>query len=217
MAFREKLVRRAKKVGLSIPPEVISGLEAYFGLLTTWNRRVSLTSFLLDEPADEAVDRLLIEPRLASKHLPSRTMAVIDVGTGGGSPAIPLKLARPDIAMRMVESKARKAAFLRDVVRQLGLERAEVETARFEELLARPELHETTDVVTLRAVRIQQKTLMGLQAFLRPGGSLFLFRSGPMIALDADLTTAPLYWRRSCPLVPSLGSRLEILEKSERL
>ena len=51
----------------------------------------------------------------------------------------------------MVEVKVRKCAFLREVVRQLGLTRASVENCRLEELLSRSELHEATDVVTVRA------------------------------------------------------------------
>ncbi len=61
---------------------------------------------------------------------------LIDLGSGGGSPAIPLKIARPEFALAMVESKGRKSAFLRDVIRQLSLSRAEVVTDRFENLVA---------------------------------------------------------------------------------
>ncbi len=68
----------------------------------------------------------------------------MDVGSGGGSPAIPLKLAVPRLRLTMVEAKARKSAFLREAVRHLGLEQRSVETARYEELLARPDLHEAT-------------------------------------------------------------------------
>ena len=49
-----------------------------------------------------------------------------DIGSGGGSPAIPLKLARPTLPLPMVESKTRKAVFLREAVRALGLARREV-------------------------------------------------------------------------------------------
>lgn len=212
MPFREKLARRAKKAGLAISREVNSGLEAYFDLLRKWNPKVSLTSLPLEELADETLDRLFIEPLLAAKYLPHDGAIVMDVGSGGGSPAIPMKLASPRISMRMVESKTRKAAFLHEVVRQLSLQDAFVESARFEELLSRPELHESADVVTMRAVRTERKTLMGLQAFLKPGGAVFLFRSGS-IAGEADLVTPPLSWEASHSLVPALGSRLAVFLK----
>ena len=61
--------------------------------------------------------------------------------------------------MRMVESKIRKAAFLREAVRQLSIPGTTVEASRLEELLIRPELHEAADVVTIRAVRMDKRLL----------------------------------------------------------
>ena len=211
MHFREKLARRAKKAGITVSDDVNSRLEAFFDLLRRWNRKVSLTSLPVDDLGDEAIDRLLIEPLIALRYLPRSTRAVMDVGTGGGSPAIPLKVASPAISMRMVESKARKAAFLREVIRTLELEDAAVESTRFEQLLSRPELHEAVDVITMRAVRAEPKTLLGLQAFLKPGGLLFLFRSGTPV--EASPAGSMLVMRESHPLLPALNSHLWVLEK----
>lgn len=216
MLFREKLASRAKKAGISVETDAIPGLEAYFELLQKWNRKVSLTSLPIETLGDEAIDRLLIEPLVASKYLPSRTSALMDIGTGGGSPAIPLKIANPGTSLRMVESKTRKAAFLREVVRQLGLDRVQIESSRFEELLARPELHEAADVVTIRAVKVEKKTLMGLQAFVKPGGSLFLFRGGSPVG-EAELVNPPLVWQGSHPLLPALHTQLAVYAKSRTL
>jgi 16S rRNA (guanine527-N7)-methyltransferase len=211
VTFREKLASRAKKAGISVQTDVISGLEAYFELLQKWNSKVSLTSLPIEKLGDEAIDRLLIEPLVASKYVPQRA-AVIDVGSGGGSPAIPMRIANPSISLRMVESKTRKAAFLREVVRQLQLERTAIESSRFEELLVRPELHEAADIVTLRAVKVEKKTLMGLQAFLKPGGSLLLFRAGS--AGDAELANPMLVWQANHPLLPALHSELAVFTKA---
>ena len=171
--FRARLERRAKRVGLTVSVELAERLGAYVELLSRWNKRMNLTA--LDE-RDEAIDRLLIEPLVAVKYLPSRSAAVLDIGSGGGSPAIPMKLAASGIALRMVEAKTRKAAFLREAVRQLNLGDTVVEATRYEELLSRPDLHEAAGVVTVRAVRIEVRLLTGLQAFLAPGGEIFLFR-----------------------------------------
>lgn len=212
--LRERIKKRAKKAGLELPPELLDGLERYFALLTKWNAKINLTSFQLDVAGhDEAIDRLLIEPVVAARHVPPTANTAIDVGSGGGSPAIPLTLASPPLQMRMVESKTRKAVFLREALRELNLERASVETSRFEELLTRPELHEGLDLVTIRAVRVEPRTLVSLQAFLKPGGQLFLFR-GPGGADVADSLTPPLSWLATYPLVESLRSRLVVLQKT---
>jgi 16S rRNA (guanine527-N7)-methyltransferase len=187
-----------------------SELVTYYDLLARWNRKINLTS--LEDP-DEAIDRLLLEPVVAARHLSPAVVDLMDVGSGGGSPALPLALALgPQVRLTMVEVKARKSAFLREAVRHLGLTGAKVETSRFEELLARPELHEAFDVLSMRAVRVDPKILMTLQAFVKPGGSLLLFRgpTGPDI-LQGILH--PLEWLSTAPLVEALQSRLTILRK----
>jgi len=115
--------------------------------------------------------------------------------------------------LRMVEVKTRKAVFLREAVRELGLKDAEVETSRFEELLPRPELHETLDLVSIRAVRIETRTLLTLQAFLKTGGKLLLFRGSSKSELE-DAPPPPLAWMATYPLVDSLHSKLVVLRKT---
>ena len=211
-----------KKAGLSLDPQLVEPLSAYYQLLSVWNQKVNLTAFSLDQAPDEAIDRLLIEPLAAAKHVSGahghshvvvgRHPHVLDIGSGGGSPAIPFKLAIPGMTLRMVESKTRKSAFLREAIRQLSLTQTDVETARSEELLTRPELHEAMDLVTIRAVRVEHKTLLSLQAFLRTGGRILLFRSGAGAETPPSVVP-PLVYEATFPLVESLRSRLVVLRK----
>jgi 16S rRNA (guanine527-N7)-methyltransferase len=210
--IREKLAKRASKAGLSLSGGVIDALNAYFDLLRKWNRKVSLTSLPVEDAGDEAIDRLLIEPVLATKYLTTADGTVLDIGSGGGSPAIPMKLAAPGISLRMVESKTRKAAFLREVVRTLEIDRTSVDAVRFEELLSRPTLHDAIDVVTMRAVRVDRKTLAELQSFVKPGGLLFLF--GTATPVTPELASPHLTSLASHVLLSQWGSRLEILKKA---
>ena len=212
--FRERLKRRAKAVDLFLDPALAEQLEAYYQLLTKWNAKINLTAFRLTPSGeDDAIDRLLIEPVIAARYVPESARTLLDAGSGGGSPALPLKLAIPKLHLRMVEVKTRKAVFLREAVRTLGLRDAEVETSRFEELLPRAELHESLDLVSIRAVRIETRTLLTLQAFLKTGGKILLFR-GPG---GLDLQTSapfPLTWMASYPLVNALHSKLVVLSKT---
>ena len=197
---------------MTLPADLASGLEAYFRLLATWNQKINLSGMDLREPTPEALDRLLIEPVVAARHAPLGTRRVIDIGSGGGSPAIPFALAVPGVRLLMVESKTRKSVFLREAIRAVGLEGADVVSSRYEELLARPDLHEAHDLLTIRAVRVETRILMTLQAFVRPGGHLFLFRSTS--TGDApDALTPPLTWRATYSLIESLRSRLVVVEK----
>ena len=207
--FRTRLTRRAGKAGLFLADDLAERLGAYYELLSHRNRKINLTA--LDDP-DAAIDRLLLEPVLAVRYLPAADIRLMDVGSGGGSPAIPMKLAAPGVSLTMVEVKARKSAFLREAIRVLELDRTSVETSRYEELLARPELHEAFDVLSLRAVRIEARTLFTLQAFVRAGGSLFLFR-GPSRAETAPAPVPPLTFAANHDLVESLQSKLTVLHK----
>jgi 16S rRNA (guanine527-N7)-methyltransferase len=208
---RSRLVRRAAKNNLFISDPLAESLSAYYELLARWNRKINLTSI---ENLDDAIDRLLLEPLAASRALPASATLLLDVGSGGGSPAIPFKLVIPRLKLTMVEAKARKSAFLREAVRHLELTDTVVENARYEELLARPELHEAQHVVSLRAVRIEARVLTSLQAFVAPGGVIMLFRGpeGPQIPTSLF---PPLEWTSTNPLLDSLQSRLTLLTKRQ--
>ena len=111
----------------------------------------------------------------------------------------------------MVESKTRKAAFLREAVRVLNLKSATVDAVRSEELLARPALHDAFDVVSVRAVRIERKTLSELQSFAKPGGLIFLF--GTNATTSPVLTGTQLAVVTQHELLREWGSLLQILQK----
>jgi len=204
-----RISRRAVLAGLEPQPALTGRLAAYVELLQRWNARLNLTA--LDD-SDHGLDRLLIEPLAAARHAPQTTVNVIDIGSGSGSPAIPLRIALGGARLVMVEARQRKAAFLREAVRRLELADCTVETGRFEKLAARPDLQRAFDLLTLRGVRIGAGELQRLEKFVAPGGQLFLFRSGAADDLPAELPH-PLERRAGLPLVEGLGSRLVVLGK----
>jgi 16S rRNA (guanine527-N7)-methyltransferase len=169
---RARVARRTAKAGLTPPPELLDRLDAYLDLLARWNERINLTGLPVNPLTDDAVDRLVVEPLEAARHVRPTDGVAVDVGSGGGSPAIPLKLARPDVHMILVESKVRKAAFLREAIRGLGLDGIEVANCRFEAFESAP-----VPLVTVRAVRLDLNLVMGITSLLEPAGRLFWFRS----------------------------------------
>jgi len=143
--------------------------------MAKWNRKLNLTALQLEPASTEAIDRLLIEPAVASQSIEASDSLLIDVGSGGGSPAIPLKLCAPGLGLVMVEAKARKAAFLRDVTRQLDLKDVEVANSRLEELLATSGLNGRADLISMRAVRADEKLWGQIGALLSPRGRVLWF------------------------------------------
>jgi len=206
--FQDRLARRARRAGVALTPDIKTQLETYFRLLSTWNGKINLTGFNLADPSPEALDKLLIEPLLAARHVSAEATEMIDIGSGGGSPAIPMLLAFPRLRARLVEAKTRKSVFLREALRALEMTRSEVITARYEELLARPDLHEAHDLLTIRAVRIESRVLMNLQAFVKPAGEVFLFRTGS--ASPSGTFTPPLALRRIHALLDPQSSNLMV-------
>ena len=167
-----RLSRRAAMAGLALDDPLRATLLIFYEVLQRWNAKVNLTA--LTDP-DEAIDRLLLEPVAAARFLPQRGR-LIDLGSGGGSPAIPLALALQAPRLVMVESKGRKAAFLREAARAAALP-ATVEAARFETLAESAEYSFGFDVVSMRAVRMDADALHSANRFLAPGGRLALFVS----------------------------------------
>jgi 16S rRNA (guanine527-N7)-methyltransferase len=210
--FQERLSRRVRRAGVSVSPALAVKLEVYFKLLTAWNAKMNLTGLDLTEQSPAAMDRLLIEPLVAAKHATQPVTRLIDIGSGGGSPAIPLALALSASHLLLVEAKTRKSVFLREALRALEMNDSEVVTSRFEELLSRPQLHEAHELLTLRAVRVEGSVLMNLQAFVRPGGELFLFRAASGAESPGALVP-PLSWKATFPLLESQNSRLVVLSK----
>ena len=171
-----KLERRLEAVGCRTVSEA-ELLARFVELLTKWNRKINLTSLHLEPLSDEAIDRLIVEPVLASRFVTRPDSRIVDLGSGGGSPAIPFRSQLPAATLRMVESRSRKCAFLREVVRTLGLAEVSVEESRFEELIGREDLRACADLITVRAVRFDDRLLELMRFLLSPGGLVYGFTS----------------------------------------
>ena len=175
--FLEKLERRCAISNVALPRSSVGSLAVYFDLLAKWNARINLTSLQLAPLADEAIDRLFVEPLAALPYVPTESVNWFDLGSGGGSPALPLKIGWGPGALTMVEVKARKAAFLREVLRRLSLQGASVEHGRFEDVAR--DHRGTAHLVTVRAVRSDVALNSAVVDLLGFEGRLLTFVSSP--------------------------------------
>ena len=178
---------RAARASVTVSRELKASLLSYYELLVRWNRKINLTA--LSDPAS-AIDRLLLEPVSAAAHLPA-VVPMADLGSGGGSPAIPLALALHSPHLLMVESRSRKAAFLREAAREVGID-ARVEAVRFEELTA---LHDASaGLVSIRAVRPDRAVLGVARRLARPSGIIALFASNDEVSTSFPGLTQRSTW-----------------------
>ena len=90
----DRLRSMGERAGLTLEDERWTRLAAYVALLFRWNEHVNLTAL---DSGDRGLERLVIEPLLAARHVPAGARSMVDIGSGGGSPAIPMKIARPGL------------------------------------------------------------------------------------------------------------------------
>jgi len=129
---------------IETPAALLGPLSAYLDLLLKWNARTNLTS--IRDP-EEIVRRHFGESLFAARHLDAATPTLLDFGSGAGFPGLPIALLRPDVAVTLAESQNKKATFLREAVRTLGLP-VEVWPGRVEDMPPDRQFH----TVALRAV-----------------------------------------------------------------
>ena len=199
-----------QKLGLELSPAQLVRFQKYEQLLREWNARVNLVS-------RKDLDRLAtyhFTDSLTAASLIPRDASVCDVGTGGGLPGIPLKIARDDISLVLVESIDKKARFLEHAVQELGLERTTVRAERAEAIR-----DIKADVVVCRLVGKTAEVARWVAGLLKPGGRIILYKS---TTVEAELKLAQpalhrLHLRlkevRDFPL-PLIARRLVLLERA---
>jgi 16S rRNA (guanine527-N7)-methyltransferase len=142
----------------------LSRFEAYLSLFVRWNARVNLTS-VRDE--EGILSRHFVESIACARALPAGISTLLDFGSGGGFPGVPIALCRPEITVTLAESQGKKAAFLQEAVRVLGLS-AKVYAGRAELLATH------FDCVTLRAVDRMAEAVAAAARLVGDGGWLAL-------------------------------------------
>jgi 16S rRNA (guanine527-N7)-methyltransferase len=126
------IIRRAlAEFNLPAYDDQVLQIQQYIEILLAWNEKVNLTA--IRDPL-EILYRHFCESMYASVAVPVENGRLADVGSGGGFPGLPLKIIRPSLRVFLVESNLKKATFLAEVVRTLGLNDTQVLVRRYEEL-----------------------------------------------------------------------------------
>lgn len=173
--------------------------NAYLDLLLRWNARVNLTAVR----APEAIlSRHFVESIAVARALPPGLATLLDFGSGAGLPGIPIAICRPQLAVTLAESQSKKAAFLNEVVRTLGLN-ARVHSGRAETL------KEQFDCVTLRAVDHMELAVHAAAQLVAPAGWLAPLTTHADLAAMQAAAGPGFDW--SPPPTPLPGSDQRIL------
>ncbi len=174
MTPRELLIAGAKELGIELSAGQADSLFLYLAELEKWNRKINLTA--IREERDIIIKHVLDSFSYIKGFDPTPGLKLLDMGSGAGFPAFPIKIVRPEISVTLVESIKKKASFLRHIARTLHLTNVEVADKRTDEL---PDTyHASFDVVTARAFADMNVALSAGAPFLKPGGLMVLSR-GP--------------------------------------
>jgi 16S rRNA (guanine527-N7)-methyltransferase len=146
--------------------------------LLQWNRVNNLTT--ITDPLDVAIKHYV--DSLAAVAWTGYNACILDAGSGGGFPGIPLKIVRPDLSVTMVDRVRKKVSFLKHAIRNLGLGDIDAVHGRLEDLGVLPKYRKKFDVVVCRAFSSLADFATLTAPFLTPGGSLLAMRGR-----DADL------------------------------
>ncbi len=174
--MRTLVVERGAVAGVTISDDQAGRMAAYLSVLALWNRKINLTAFDLFRPTAEAIDRLVIESFVAAALVRADDRSGLDIGSGGGSPAIPLMVAVPGLEMVLVEVRERKAAFLREALRTVGLG-GSVEVGLVQGVSASGATGCGFDLVSVRAVRADGELWAAVDRLLKVGGRVLWFGS----------------------------------------
>ena len=201
--YRTLVDRVVSGLGLSLSERQLEQLATHFDLLVHWNRKINLTS--IRRPEDIAVrhfeESLFLVKVMAQvgTGLPACTESglLVDVGSGAGFPGLPIKIAWPAMSAVLLEPTLKKIAFLKEVIRQCGLDGIEARAERLEQA-AQSDLAGRASLVTLRAVALTPELLADLKRLLEPDGRLALFL-GEKDALSLA-ASAEMQWQPPVPI-----------------
>ena len=189
----------------------LANISTYIDILLRWNEKLNLTA--VRDP-EQIVTRHFGESIFAAGHLFAHTAIessphLVDVGSGAGFPGIPMKLCFPFLRVELIESHQKKATFLREIIRHLGLTEIDVFAGRAEALQDR-----IFDVVTLRGVERFEDVLPVAAKLLNPEGRLALLVGEGQIS--AATTLLPSFRWRNPVRIPISTSRVLLVGSATR-
>jgi len=176
----QKLIDGAQKLGINLNDKQITQFKLYYQELVGWNKKFNLTTITdyQEVQLKHFLDSLTVISALTEEELRQPGFSIIDIGTGAGFPGIPLKVFLPQSRLVLLDSKAKKAAFLQHVIEQLELDDVEVVVGRAEEIAHRPLLRENFTLVVSRAVASLPTLVELALPFCQMGGKFIAQKKG---------------------------------------
>jgi 16S rRNA (guanine527-N7)-methyltransferase len=171
--LREFTISSARELGLTIGEVHAEQFIRYLVHLLEWNKAINLTAII--DPKEIIIKHFVDSlAALVATSFPQNSV-VLDVGSGGGFPGIPLKIVRPDLQLILVEPIQKKCSFLNSVIGLLKLQNISTFDGTIEQY-ARRSIHNAIDTVVVRALKFEQ-IKKHIPALLSSKGNVVLYRT----------------------------------------
>jgi 16S rRNA (guanine527-N7)-methyltransferase len=194
---RELLHNGAKQLGIFLTIEQVNSVFIYLAELKKWNQKINLTA--IKDERDIVIKHVLDSLSYLDGFTATPGLRLLDMGSGAGFPALPIKIACPWISITMVDSVKKKASFLRHVIRTLKITEIAVIDTRTKELAV--QFLSTFDIVTARAFADMKSAIAEGVPLLKPGGLMVLSRGPEESISERDLVRAGVSLERRMDLV----------------
>lgn len=172
--FAREMDDAAKGFGIRVDEDMKKRFECYYRLITEWNSRMNITA--ITSPGDFARKHVIDSIASFDPELFCEGVSVIDVGTGGGFPGIPLKIFFPKMRLLLLDSLQKRISFLSEVVSRLGLTDTTAVHARAEEAARSARYREMFDIAVSRAVARLPTLAEYAMPFVKPGGAFLAMK-----------------------------------------
>lgn len=179
------LTKGALDLDIDLNEIEINRFSKYKELLKDWNNKINITAITDDEEIDTKHFLDSLTPFVTDIF--NGNKKVIDIGTGGGFPGIPLKIVNQDLHVTLLDSLNKRIIFLNEVIKELGLEGIEAIHGRAEELSIKPAYREQYDICVSRAVASLDTLCEYCIPFVKVGG-YFISMKGPDIDDELKLS-----------------------------
>lgn len=172
--WQQTVIAGARALGVEISADQARSMVRHAREMLLWNQVTNLTAITdpLEVAVKHYVDALAVAIRIDAG------IRVMDAGSGGGFPGLPLKIVRPDLAVTLVDSVRKKVTFLKFIIGTLGLNGVHAVHGRLEDLGRLPAYCGKFDLVVCRAFASLEAFVKLSRPFLSPGGSLLAMK-GP--------------------------------------
>ena len=176
-SFSSTLEKCSDQIGVQLHADQVKQFMIYLEQLQIWNRSVNLTSITVTEEiiVKHFVDSLA---GLTAEQLP-HGVRLLDIGTGAGFPGIPLKIARQDLNITLIEPVQKKISFLYFIVGLLRLENVTIFYGTLDQFIAKSNQDSLFDYITTRALKYESVLRRGSK-LLAVGGKAIIYSSCPI-------------------------------------